>query len=102
MPLLLDIKKLRQKLNLTQQDMEDRIGMKRQQYQKLESNGNPRLDTLELIATGLNSELLIIPKDKIDIVKKVLENKISLSNFNQHIDQADENYWTELFGSDDE
>jgi DNA-binding phage protein len=39
--------------------------MERQQYQRLESKGNPSLDTLELIAKGLKMELMIIPKDKV-------------------------------------
>jgi len=51
-----------------------RVGISRQQYQRLESRGNPRLDTLELIAKGLNSELLLIPGEKLDTVLAVLEN----------------------------
>lgn len=50
-----------------------RIGISRQQYQYLESKGNPTLDTLELMATGLNSELLLIPKEKMGLVMAVLE-----------------------------
>ena len=41
--------------------------MSRQQYQRLESKGNPRLDTLELIANGLNSELLLVPNEKLRV-----------------------------------
>ena len=51
-----------------------RVGILRQQYQRLESKGNPRLDTLELIAKGLNSELLLIPQEKLNAVKAVLES----------------------------
>ena len=40
-----------------------RICVARQQYQRLEAKGNPQLGTLELIAKGLNSELMLIPKD---------------------------------------
>lgn len=50
-------------------------GMSRQQYQRLESRGNPRLDTLELIAQGLSSELMLIPKDKLAAVVAVLEEE---------------------------
>jgi transcriptional regulator with XRE-family HTH domain len=50
-----------------------RIGVSRQQYQHLESRGNPGLDTLELIAKGLNSELILIPKEKLSEVRAVLE-----------------------------
>ncbi len=44
---------------LKQNGMMLRVGISRQQYQRLESRGNPRLDTLELIAKGLNSELIM-------------------------------------------
>ena len=66
--LLQQIKKRRLTLALKQNDMMMRVGISRQQYQRLESKGNPRLDTLELIAKGLNSELLLIPKEKLNAV----------------------------------
>ncbi|GAB2200975.1 hypothetical protein MAH4_14730 [Sessilibacter sp. MAH4] len=52
-----------------------RVGVSRQQYQRLESKGNPRLDTLELIAKGLDSELMLIPKEKLNAVIELLEQK---------------------------
>src|SRR5690606_42071246 len=67
--LLHQIKNRRTTLGLKQNDMMLRIGVSRQQYQRLESKGNPRLDTLELIAKGLNSELLLIPKEKLSKVR---------------------------------
>lgn len=72
--LLQQIKKRRLKLGLKQNDMMMRIGVSRQQYQRLEAKGNPRLDTLELIAKGLNSELMLIPKEKERAVIAVLES----------------------------
>jgi transcriptional regulator with XRE-family HTH domain len=72
--LLNQLKKRRKELGLKQIDMMMRIGVSRQQYQRLESKGNPRLDTLELIAKGLNSELMFIPKEKVNAVIAVLEN----------------------------
>lgn len=70
--LLQQIKARRQALGLKQNDMLLRIGVSRQQYQRLEAKGNPRLDTLELIATGLNSELMLIPSEKLSAVMAVL------------------------------
>lgn len=70
--ILQQIKKRRLDLALKQHDMILRIGISRQQYQRLESKGNPRLDTLELIAKGLKSELLLIPEEKINAVLAVL------------------------------
>lgn len=51
-----------------------RVGMSPQQYQRLEAKGNPRLDTLELIAKGLNGELMLIPQDKAAAVKALLSH----------------------------
>ena len=72
--LLEQLKKRRLALGLKQKDMMLRIGVSRQQYQRLESRGNPRLNTLELIAKGLKSELMLIPTEKLNAVKAILEN----------------------------
>ena len=74
-PLLEQLKKRRLALGLKQKDMMLRIGVSRQQYQHLESKGNPRLNTLELIAKGLKSELILIPTEKLNLVKEILENE---------------------------
>lgn len=73
--LLQQLKKRRLDLGLKQNDMMLRVGVSRQQYQRLESKGNPRLGTLELIAKGLNSELMLIPKKKLGAVLAVLEGR---------------------------
>ncbi len=75
--LLKQFKKRRLQLNFKQSDMGVRLGISRQQYQHLESKGNPRLSTLKLIAAGLNSELMLIPKDKLDIVQAILAGDIT-------------------------
>jgi len=72
--LLKQLKERRLALGLKQKDMMMRIGVSRQQYQQLESRGNPRLNTLELIAKGLNSELMLIPTEKLSIVEAILKN----------------------------
>lgn len=72
--LLEQLKNRRIALGLKQHDMLLRVGVSRQQYQRFESKGNPRLDTLELIAKGLKSELTLIPQEKLSIVKAVLES----------------------------
>ena len=73
--LLDQLKNRRIQLGLKQHDMPLRVGISRQQYQRLESRGNPTLDTLELIAKGLNSEILLIPQEKLQAVKAVLEDE---------------------------
>ncbi len=72
--LLEQFKKRRLTLGLKQKDMMLRIGVSRQQYQHLESKGNPRLNTIELIAKGLKSELMLVPTEKLNLVKNILEN----------------------------
>lgn len=73
--ILNQIKSRRKDLGLKQKDMMLRVGMSRQQYQRLESRGNPRLDTLELIAKGLRMEVLLIPQEKLRAVRDVLEGR---------------------------
>lgn len=72
--LLQQLKKRRLDLGLKQNDMLMRVGISRQQYQHLESKGNPRLDTLELVVTGLDSEIMLIPKEKLNTVFAVLKS----------------------------
>ena len=69
------LKARRKTLCLKQQDMELRVGMSRQQYQRLESMGNPRLDTLELVAKGLKMEVMLIPQENLRDVQDVLSGK---------------------------
>lgn len=78
--ILHQIKQRRLTLGLKQNDMMLRVGVSRQQYQRLESKGNPRLGTLELIAKGLNSELMLIPKEKLGAVMALLEQESSDSS----------------------
>ena len=70
--LLGQLKNRRIKPGLKQHDMRLCVGISRQQYQRLESRGNPRLNTLALIARGLHSEILLIPQEKLPAVKAVL------------------------------
>jgi transcriptional regulator with XRE-family HTH domain len=69
------LKVRRKALGFKQEDMELRVGMSRQQYQHLESKGNPRLDTLELVAKGLKLEVMLIPQEKLRDVEDFLAGK---------------------------
>ncbi|MEI7949695.1 MAG: helix-turn-helix transcriptional regulator [Gammaproteobacteria bacterium] len=66
------LKQRRKALGLQQSDMQLRIGMNQQQYQRIEANGNPRLESLALIAQGLEAELMLIPHAKLEQVLAVL------------------------------
>jgi len=106
--LLQQLKKRRIDLNLKQKDMMLRVGISRQQYQRLESKGNPRLDTLELIAKGLNSELMLIPKEKLSTVQTILEsetseqtNKPTERSRDKEKKSLSDDPWQDLLGNDE-
>jgi len=96
MKLIPQIKARRLRLGLQQKDMKLRIGMNQQQYQRIEAGGNPRLETLELIAEGLDAELLLIPKGKIRAVKALLSESGSSVMSDPHKDETDEDPWSEV------
>jgi len=102
--LLQQFKKRRLELGLKQKDMMMRIGVSRQQYQRLESRGNPRLNTLELIAKGLNCELMIVPREKVKAVESVLENIDTDLVSNQATDNQKKSLsddpWQDMFEDD--
>ncbi|MDN3520756.1 helix-turn-helix transcriptional regulator [Halomonas ramblicola] len=75
MPIHDELKRRRQALSLTQEQLAGRIGMTRQQYQRLERGGNPRLDTLIQAADGLNTRLVLVPIEKWHAVKALLEGE---------------------------
>ncbi|MET4024867.1 transcriptional regulator with XRE-family HTH domain [Marinobacter sp. MBR-99] len=97
------LKQRRKALGLRQQDMEMRIGMPRQQYQRLESGGNPRLETLELVAKGLNLRVMLIPEDKVRIIEEFLTGQTDLTATAEPIsDHVADNPWQGLLGDEDD
>ncbi|WP_427981189.1 helix-turn-helix domain-containing protein [Agarivorans sp.] len=54
----------RKKLGIEQKDMYMRIGMKQQQYQRIEAGSDVKLSTLLRVLEGLDLELSIAPKGK--------------------------------------
>lgn len=104
--LLEQIKKRRISLTLKQHDMMMRVGISRQQYQRLESKGNPRLDTLELISKGLKSELLLIPQEKLNAVLLVLADDATESSEGSPLDKENkkslsDDPWQGLLGENE-
>lgn len=73
--ILEQVKARRLQLGFRQSDMQTRIGVSRQQYQRIEAKGNPRLETLELITKGLNAELMLIPNEKLTAVQALLAGR---------------------------
>lgn len=74
-----ELKSHRLALGLKQKDLFERTGLSRQQYQHIEKNGNPTLETLLLIAEGLNCELKLIPKNQSSVLPpdEVLQDDIT-------------------------
>ena len=100
-PLLEQFKQRRKALGLKQHDMMLRAGMSRQQYQQLESRGNPRLDTLELIAKGLNSELLLIPQEKLQAVRALLASETTAAHTPGAGRSLADDPWQDVLGDDE-
>ena len=73
--LLDQIRRRRINLSLKIQDMVLRAGLTRQQYGKIENGGNPRLSTLDQIAEGLESALVLVPKGQLTAVQRLLEGE---------------------------
>lgn len=104
--LLEQLKNRRLALGLKQSDMMLRVGISRQQYQRLESKGNPRLDTLELLAKGLNSQLMLVPKERLAAVRAVLERDAAdgegagVASPGEKKPQLSDDPWQDLLGDD--
>ncbi len=101
------LKARRKALSLKQEDMELRVGMSRQQYQRLESKGNPRLNTLELVAKGLKMEVMLIPQEKLRDVEGVLAGEKEIGGGFQVTergsvvkDSPEDNPWGDLLEDD--
>ncbi len=94
------LKKQRKALGLKQEDMILRVGMARQQYQRLEAKGNPRLDTLELVAKGLKMELMLIPQENLRAVRDLLNDTMSTKGTATPETLSDDP-WQELLGNDE-
>jgi len=105
--LLEQLKDRRIALGMKQHDMQMRAGISRQHYQQIESRGNPRLNTLTLIAKALNSELVLVPNEKLNTVRTVLDSDEELSPASQRIQTfhaedstPDEDPWEGLLEDD--
>jgi transcriptional regulator with XRE-family HTH domain len=99
------LKQRRKQLGLKQEDMLMCAGMARQQYQRLEAGGNPRLENLELVAKGLKLELMLIPQEKLQAVKAILENRsnpdLQVASAQPKSNALADNPWQNVFGEEE-
>ena len=92
----------RKKLGIEQKEMYMRIGMKQQQYQRIEAGSDVKLSTLLRVLEGLDLELSITPKGS--KARSVPEERVSQGQSNvpkndQLQDDGDDlDFW---FGSGD-
>lgn len=96
MKLTPQLKARRLQLGLQQKEMKLRAGMNQQQYQRIEAGGNPRLETLELIAEGLEADLMLIPKDRVLAVKALLSEGGTGPASPSNKPETSENPWSDL------
>ncbi|GAB7529597.1 hypothetical protein PS3A_20060 [Pseudomonas sp. 3A(2025)] len=75
--LLDQIRKRRLALGVKIQDMPLLAGLTRQQYGKIEAGGNPRLNSLDQIAEGLDAALVLVPKSRLKDVERLLASNTS-------------------------
>lgn len=103
--LLDQIRKRRLALGVKIQEMPLLAGLTRQQYGKIEAGGNPRLNTLDQIAEGLDAALMLVPKSKLEAVQRLLENekKVNINPLYStpegqglNVSEVDENPWGDL------
>lgn len=92
----------RKKLGIEQKDMYMRIGMKQQQYQRIEAGSDIKLSTLLRVLEGLDLELTIAPKGKREhcaSVEGVFQDQTQASQSDELKDDTDDlGFW---FGSED-
>lgn len=92
----------RKKLGIEQKDMYMRIGMKQQQYQRIEAGSDIKLSTLLRVLEGLDLELTIAPKGKREhcaSVEGVFQDQTQASQSDELQDDTDDlGFW---FGSED-
>ena len=87
----------RRKLSLNQKDMLMKIGMSQQQYQRIEAGGDTRVSTLLRILEGVGLELMLVPNDRVQQIKTVLQSSKHGSDDRtsekKNNDEADQSFW---------
>lgn len=88
----------RKQLGLRQSDMPLRAGIARQQYHRIENGGNPSLGTLELAAAGLDTVLMLVPKERLSAVRAVRLQPTERIAMDSEAIATTENPWADILG----
>lgn len=92
----------RKKLGIEQKDMYMRIGMKQQQYQRIETGSDVKISTLLRVLEGLDLELSIVSKRgkaTPSLTESVPDSQVQLSKGELEDDSDDLGFW---FNSEDD
>jgi HTH-type transcriptional regulator/antitoxin HipB len=85
------LKQRRIQLDLNQKDMLMRIGMSQQQYQRIEAGADPRLSTLLRILEGMDLEMMLVPRQRVQEIEALLEGKSRLT-----VNESQPDSWNDL------
>ncbi|PWC23319.1 MULTISPECIES: helix-turn-helix domain-containing protein [Brenneria] len=88
----------RKALGMEQKDMYMRIGMKQQQYQRIEAGSDVKLSTLLRVLEGLNLQLSITPIEAGESLQPPDHSSVSKTADMLEDDSDDLQFW---FGSED-
>lgn len=88
------LKHRRLQLDLNQKDMLMRIGMSQQQYQRIESGGDPRLSTLLRVLEGMDLELMLVPRKRVTEVEELLAGTSTSLTLNEN----PPDHWKDILG----
>jgi len=67
----------RKELGLYQKQIAKACSTSQQHYQRMEKGAPIKSDTLERAARALHSDVMLIPKEKVDFVRSLLESDLS-------------------------
>lgn len=85
------LKQRRIQLDLNQKDMLMRIGMSQQQYQRIEAGADPRLSTLLRILEGMDLEMMLVPRQRVQEIEALLEGTSRLT-----VNESQPDSWNDL------
>ena len=75
------LRERRRDLALSQKDMLMKIGMSQQQYQRIESGKDTRISTLLRVLEGIGLELILVPREQVQNIDKILKSGDDISEF---------------------
>lgn len=92
------LRERRRDLALSQKDMLMKIGMSQQQYQRIESGKDTRISTLLRVLEGMGLELMLVPREQVRYVDKILKSGDDIGEFlsgeTKNMDETGTSSWS--------